>query len=475
MDMNTASISSSNSAGVTCCSACWDSGIACVSVSSLIFSVCGLLVKLTDNRVPVFQIVATRSLVSFSMCAVAARLAQPPISPLFGHRAQLHLLMGRGLCGAAAMTTSYLAISALPLADAITLFFFNPATTAVAAYFLLAEPLGLKGLGGVTVSLAGLVLLTQPPFIFGGDPWDATRMWGTVFGLASAFLATAAFIFIRLIGIREEAVVLSVYFNSASFITSSLPLAVGWPAHAVLPGGVDTALLLGISLGSFAAQILIGRDFQLMHAAKASAVNFSQVIYSYLLGMLFLHEQLSLLGGAGSALVAAGVILVNMRPRAIKAPPPPLTPPPPSSSQAAASLPPTHSATPTAWSLQPLAPTPSAQCSLAGAGDASAVDGVALTIELASGNRSGEPGRAESCAGGGHGGGKGTHHQLPLPSPLPAAAAVADGMRRSGCGTDRDRTGTPPEGLLAHALTIMGGERSQQSGAGPQDASPSVA
>lgn len=67
-----------------------------------------------------FQIVATRSLVSFSMCAVAARLAQPPISPLFGHRAQLHLLMGRGLCGAAAMTTSYLAISALPLADAIT-------------------------------------------------------------------------------------------------------------------------------------------------------------------------------------------------------------------------------------------------------------------------------------------------------------------------------------------------------------------
>lgn len=45
--------------------------------------------------------------------------------------------------------------------------------------------------------------------------------------------------------------------NSASFITSSLPLAIGWPAHAVLPGGVDTALLLGISLGSFAAQVRV--------------------------------------------------------------------------------------------------------------------------------------------------------------------------------------------------------------------------
>lgn len=56
----------------------------------------------------------------------------------------------------------------VPAADAVTLFFMNPAVTAVAAWVFLSEPLGLKGLAGVFMSLIGLVVLSQPPFIF--DP-----------------------------------------------------------------------------------------------------------------------------------------------------------------------------------------------------------------------------------------------------------------------------------------------------------------
>lgn len=55
--------------------------------------------QLINHRVPTFEIVAFRSSTSFVACALGAH--QLGIKPLFGHRKNLHLLMGRGLFGAA--------------------------------------------------------------------------------------------------------------------------------------------------------------------------------------------------------------------------------------------------------------------------------------------------------------------------------------------------------------------------------------
>ncbi|KXZ53815.1 hypothetical protein GPECTOR_6g733 [Gonium pectorale] len=333
--------------------ATWDSGIACISFAALVFSFSAFFVKLMGHGVPVFQIVSFRSTTSFCVCAAYARATH--ITPLFGRRKHLKFLLSRGLFGAAAMTTYYFAIKLLPLADAVTLFFLNPAVTAVAAWLIMREPLGLRGVAGVVVSLCGLVLLTRPPFLFGsGDSsattaavsaaggsagsgalhgdgslgvsaaggaaehaaaWDGARLLGTMFGLLSALLSAGAFISIRYVGKGEPALVLSVYFHVCAAASSAVPLAAGLPDRAVWPTGRQWGLLVGVAATSFWGQILVGRGFQLLHAARASAINLSQVVYSYILGLLFLHEGLTLYGGAGSVLIAAGAILSNLRPK----------------------------------------------------------------------------------------------------------------------------------------------------------------
>ncbi|GIL84985.1 hypothetical protein Vretimale_9838 [Volvox reticuliferus] len=325
----------------------WDSGVACVCTAALVFSFAALFVKLMGSTIPVFEIVAFRSVISFTVCAAYAHAAS--IKPLFGRRANLRFLISRGLFGAAAMTTYYFSIKMLPLADAVTLFFLNPAITAVAAWAIMKEPLGFHGVGGIIISLCGLLLLTRPPFLFNsraanstsgdglhgdasigvgiagsgdvdvsnntGGGWDKQRLLGSMFGLLSALLSTGAFISIRFIGKSEPALVVSVYFHVSAAATSLVPLAAGLPTPAVWPKGVQWALLLGVAACSFWGQILIGRSFQLLNAARASAINLTQVVYSYLLGLIFLHEQLTLLGGAGSVLIAAGAVLVNLRPK----------------------------------------------------------------------------------------------------------------------------------------------------------------
>ncbi|KAG2494367.1 hypothetical protein HYH03_007424 [Edaphochlamys debaryana] len=336
--------------------AAWDNGVAAVSLAALVFSFSAFFVKLMGHGVPVFQIVVFRSAASFAVCFAYSRFAG--IRPLFGHRRNLKFLLSRGLFGAAAMTTYYFSIKLLPLADAVTLFFLNPAVTAVAAWLIMKEPLGVRGAIGVVTSIAGLLLLTHPPALFGdsspspsssssapasssatlhGDGslsvsaapssssstggWDADRLVGTAFGLLSAVLSAGAFISIRLVGKSEPSLVLAVYFHTCAAASSVLPLALGVPQHAVLPSGRQWALLLGVAATSFWGQILIGRGFQLLAAGRASAINFTQVVYSYVLGLLFLHESLTLLGAAGSGLIAVGAVLVNLKPR--KQPPPP--------------------------------------------------------------------------------------------------------------------------------------------------------
>lgn len=96
------------------------------------------------------------------------------------------------------MSTYYFCLEALPLGDAVTLFFFNPCITAVAAAVFLKEPLGLKGVMGVVTSIGGLVILAHPPFLFGGhEGWGMQRKLGTMFGIISALFAAGAFISIR--------------------------------------------------------------------------------------------------------------------------------------------------------------------------------------------------------------------------------------------------------------------------------------
>jgi drug/metabolite transporter (DMT)-like permease len=240
------------------------------------------------------------------------------VSPLFGSRQRRWLLAARGVIGALGMTTFYLSIQLLPLADATVLFFANGPLAALLAWVLRGEPMGLGGAAGVLASFAGVVVLAHPPFMFGGHAeWGPRRAAGTSVGLLSALFAAGAFVCIRAIGKGEPALVVALWFHSAALF-SAVPLALGWPERAVALSAGDAGLLLAVAAASFLGQLLITRGLQSEPAARASAVNFSQVLWSYAFGLALFNDRLTLPGAAGSLLIAAGIFIVQ----AFKPPPP---------------------------------------------------------------------------------------------------------------------------------------------------------
>lgn len=99
------------------------------------------------------------------------------------------------------MTASYEALVRLPLADSTVIFYLCPALTAILCWLVLGEAVGWLTAAGCAASLAGVVLVAQPPWLLGGGArWSHARMLGTVFGVCGAVLAAGAYLCIRMIG-----------------------------------------------------------------------------------------------------------------------------------------------------------------------------------------------------------------------------------------------------------------------------------
>ncbi len=84
-------------------------------------------------------------------------------------------------------------------------------------------------------------------------------MQGTLFGILSALFASGAFISIRLIGNKEPALVMSVWFHSTALASCIVPLIFSYPSPAVWPQPVDCAILVAIAFSSFFGQMVGGQ------------------------------------------------------------------------------------------------------------------------------------------------------------------------------------------------------------------------
>lgn len=287
----------------------WNTGIYCICMAALCFSISSSLVRPISDAIPVFELVLVRSALSMVFSVITSKSDSENQISLFGEWKNMHILCLRGLSGALAMNFFYGSIQKLLLAEAMALLFLNPALVAILAYVCLGEHLHLYGVAGCVSSLMGMVLVVQPPFL--GNEWSKSRKFGVMFGLFSAFLAAVAYISIRKIGKRENSLTIAVWFHSTALLTSFVGLGFHiFGARLVAPTPTDWICMLFIAPCSFLAQILISRGFQLEKAATGAAVNYLQVFFGAFFGWVFFNEPLTWLSILGVVLIFGGVLAI---------------------------------------------------------------------------------------------------------------------------------------------------------------------
>ncbi|KAK9813698.1 hypothetical protein WJX73_004090 [Symbiochloris irregularis] len=290
----------------------WNNGLASIAGASLIMGINALLVKLVVARVPVFEIVVGRAVLSWTLSVTVGKIQGQ--ARLYGQRKNYIPMLVRSTTGSASMALYYYGLLYLPLADTVTLLFMNPVLVCLLAWVLLGEHMGLLGIAGVVGSFLGVVLVSQPPVLFGGSdsvPWTPQHMTGVLASIGAAFMVACAFVSIRFMS-GESALSIALWFHTCSIFVGIVPTVVGWPSPAVVPSAQDALIMVFVGVTSFVGQVLLGRGYQLEVASKVAAVNYLQVVFASFFGIVFLGERLTLLAILGSILIAMGVVLANM-------------------------------------------------------------------------------------------------------------------------------------------------------------------
>ncbi len=270
---------------------------------TLFFSAMSVFAKLAGERLPTMELVLARVVVTLLMSAWAIRALG--IHPWGNNK---KLLLTRGFAGFMGLSCYFYAINHLPLADATVIQFCNPMLAALIAVFALRESLRGTDLLATVLSMAGVVLVAQPTFLFASGV--ALDPLAVVIGVVGAIFSAISYVVIRRLGATEHHMVVVLYFPLVTG-PASLPLLA--LEGVVVPEGVEWLLLLGIGVAAQLGQIEITKGFKLETAGRASAVTYLQIVLAYTWGILLFGEYPNALSVLGAILVVAGVFSVTRR------------------------------------------------------------------------------------------------------------------------------------------------------------------
>ncbi len=282
------------------------SGLRYMVLAAFAFSLMSLLVKLAGQRLPGAEMVLARSVIA--LVITRAMLHRAKVSP-WGHRKGLLLL--RGLIGFFGLLCFFYAIPRLPLADVTVIQYTNPVFTALLAALFLKETLRRGEVLGLALSLAGVVLVAQPSFLFGraSSGLDLGAVGVALFG---AVFAAAAYTLVRKLRETDHYLVVVFYFP---LVSTPASLAVMAPV-ALWPTPLEWLMLLGIGLFTQIGQVYLTKGLHLEKAGRALSLSYVQIVFAALWGFLFFHEVPGLLSLVGALLVVAGTLATARTPRA---------------------------------------------------------------------------------------------------------------------------------------------------------------
>ena len=270
-------------------------------VAGLAFALMGVVVKVASAHFPTAELVFWRAAAQTLVAWVILAQAGVPV-----RTTRLGMHVHRGVAGFVSLFMFFYALTALPVATAMTLNYSSPLFLAILLAILARERPDAKLVGTVLVGFAGIVLLLQPTFA--ADLW-----WPGVVGLASGAISAVAYWNVRQLVQAEEPEARVVFYFGVIALAGALVWMAPQRWHA--PTADTWWMLAGVGGLGALGQIAMTRAYGQGSALVTAALSYSGIVFSSVIGVAWLGDRLSPSAWAGIALiVAAGILAVHLRP-----------------------------------------------------------------------------------------------------------------------------------------------------------------
>ncbi len=254
------------------------------SISVLFFVLMSVCIKATGDNLPLFEVVFFRSFFALIPLFLVIFYFNLKITSINNYK--LHFF--RGLVGIAAMSLFFISLRYVPLIEMQTISYSSVFFISILSIFFLGEKIGYRRVIAIIVGFIGVVIILKPDV-------NLFSNYSVLPLLASIFLSMAVITLKKILLTNNN--ILSVWtFTLFATLFSLFFFNDDW----IWPNNFDLVLLIASGILGFAAQLCLSKSFQLADASVLAPLDFTSVIWAFLIGYIIFGEFLSrevLLGG----------------------------------------------------------------------------------------------------------------------------------------------------------------------------------
>ncbi len=251
-------------------------GIIYIILSSFFFAIMNTMVRLA-GELPSIQKSFFRNLVAFFFALILLWKNQIGFSIKKGNMKYFIL---RSLFGTIGILCNFYAIDHLVLADASMLNKMSPFFVLLFSWLILGEKLSWKQAIIVIIAFLGSLFIIKPTF-------SNLDVIPALIGLCGGMGAGIAYTMVRILGQRGEKGPFIVFFFSGFSCLITLPYLIFSFAPMT---GKQILILLGAGLAAAFGQFSITAAYFHAPAKEISVYDYSQIIFSALIGFLLFHQ-----------------------------------------------------------------------------------------------------------------------------------------------------------------------------------------
>lgn len=201
-----------------------------------------------------------------------------------GYRRSLWL---RGFAGSTNLIFLYLAVTSLPLGDAVTITYLSLVFIPLISRIFLKEAFTITDIIFAVLAVVGVTLIARPAFLFpSNDAENVPNPIGVMYGLISACLRAVSIVSLRDVGPNTYPFLNMAYYCVCGIVTTSVILAITnvfeFPCFSTLP----YIFCLGL-MGVF-GQFCLTMSTKTERAGTVAILKSSQIIFVYVMQVKYI-------------------------------------------------------------------------------------------------------------------------------------------------------------------------------------------
>ena len=266
--------------------------------ASFFFSLMTVCVKNINQRIPIYELVFFRSLLSLIITLSIIKIRN--INPWGNNKL---LLILRGLLGTSALVCIFYAIRNMPLSISTIIQYTYPIFISLFACIFINEKITKNIVFALIVGWLGILLILNTTQLTNINV-EIDRLSIFIAFLGAIFTALA-YVTVKKLSFTEDVYVIIEYFPLVSFIILLPIVFYNW----ITPNVYELLWIIGIGLFTQIGQTFLTIGLKNLPASEASSINYLQVIFASIWGFLFFSEIININFLLGASLVLLGTII----------------------------------------------------------------------------------------------------------------------------------------------------------------------